>query len=187
MKSIPLLVVTLCLTTPLALHAATERDLDSHVHGGATLNIAFGDKELFVEFDSPWMNMVGFEHEPSTDEQRASIAESVQHLQQGNELFTFAGAQCDMVEVVVENSMDREHEGDHDEHGDEEEGAEHSAVRVSYVFGCTELESLETIDVELFSAWPGIDDIDVQLVGPKSQNAMELDPDNRQIDMTSVL
>ena len=79
-----------------------------------------------------------------------------------------------MADVVVENSMDSDH-------------AEHSEVTVSYVFNCTELESLETVDVEMFSAWPGIDDIDVQLAGPKRQNAMELDPDDRQIDMTSVL
>ena len=174
MKSIILTAATLCLTTSYSVNASTERDLDSHVHGGATLNIAFGDNELYVEFDSPWMNLVGFEHEPSTDEQRASIAESVQHLQQGNELFTFAGTQCDMADVVVENSMDSDH-------------AEHSEVTVSYAFNCTELESLETVDVELFSAWPGIDDIDVQLAGPKRQNAMDLDPDDRQIDMTSVL
>ncbi len=187
MKLMILTAATLCLTTSFSVNASTERDLDSHVHGGATLNIAFDANDLYVEFGSPWMNLVGFEHQPSTDKQRTSIEESVQHLQQGNELFTFAGTRCDMVDVDVENSMDSDHEGDHDEHTDEEEGAEHSAVTVSYVFSCTELKSLETVDVELFSAWPGIDDIDVQLAGPKSQDAMELDPDKRQIDMTSVL
>ncbi len=169
-----LTAATLCLITSFSVNASTERDLDSHVHSGATLNIAFGDNDLYVELDSPWMNLVGFEHEPSTDEQRASTAESVQHLQQGNELFTFVGTQCDMVDVVVENSMDSDH-------------AEHSAVTISYVFNCAELKSLETVDVELFSAWPGIDDIDVQFAGPNGQNAMELDPDNKQIELTSVL
>lgn len=174
MKSIILAAATLCLTTSFSVNASTKRELGSHVHGGATLNMATGDDELIIEFDSPWMNLVGYEHQPSTDEQRASIAESVQRLQLGNGLFTFVGTQCDMVDVVVESSMDSDHE-------------EHSAVMVSYVFKCAELRELETVDVGLFSVWPGIDDIDVQLAGPKSQSSMELDPDNRQINMASVL
>lgn len=174
MKSIILTAATLCLTTSFSVTASTERQLDSHVHGGATLNMATDNDVLIIEFDSPWMNLLGFEHQPSTDEQRASVDESVQRLQLGNGLFTFAGTRCDMTDVVIENSIDSDHE-------------EHSAVMVSYTFECVDLRHLESVDVGLFSVWPGIDDIDVQLAGPKSQSAMELDPDNRQIDMAPVL
>lgn len=177
MNSIILTAVTLCLTTSFSVNASTERQLDSHVHGGSTLNMATDNNELIIEFDSPWMNLVGFEHRPSTDEQRASVEEAVKRLQRGNELFGFAGTRCDMTDVVVDNSMD----SDHDDH------EEHSAVTVSYVFECAEIQKLESVDVGLFSVWPGIDDIDVQLAGPKSQSAMELDPENRQIDMAPVL
>ena len=45
--------------------AQTERDLDSHVHGAAAMNVAIADSAVFIELDTPWNNLVGFEHAPS--------------------------------------------------------------------------------------------------------------------------
>ena len=191
MKIIAMPVAALCLSTQFyAVHAATERDLDSHVHGGAKLNIAADDQQLFIEFESPWVNLVGFEHEPSTDEQRAAVADAIQHLEKADGLFVFTGVECVLAESTVESSMEGEaHEGEaHEgEAHDEQEGESHSAVVASYVFDCVDMGKLDTLTVGLFEAWPGIDDIDVQLVGPTGQSAVELAPGSATLEIGSVL
>ena len=197
MKIIAMPVAALCLSTPFyAAHAATERDLDSHVHGGAKLNIAADDQQVFIDFESPWVNLVGFEHEPSTDEQRAAVADATQHLKSADGLFGFTGAECVLAESTVESSMGgeaheehegEEHEGEEHEEHDKHEGESHSAVVASYVFDCVDMGKLDTLTVGLFEAWPGIDDIDVQLVGPTGQSAVELAPGSATLEIGSVL
>lgn len=194
MKYITLPVVALCLSTSLhSVHAATERDLDSHEHGGATLNIAVDGQQLIIEFESPWVNLVGFEHKPSTDEQSAAVANATQQLEKADGLFVFAGAECVLAESHVESSMaeDTEHdekqEGEEHEGGEHEEGESHSAVVASYVFDCADMGKLDTLNVELFDVWSGIDDIDVQLVGPAGQSAVELMPGRTTLEAGSVL
>jgi len=60
--------------------ANTERDLDSHEHGAAVLNVALDVGAVFMELETPWNNLVGFEHNPSTDEQKAQVAEAMKIL-----------------------------------------------------------------------------------------------------------
>ena len=180
MKNITLPMAALYLSTSLSIvHAATKRDLDSHVHGGAGLNIAIDDQQLFIEFESPWMNLVGFEHKPATDEQRTAVADATQRLENADGLFEFTGTECVLSESDVESSMTRD-EG-------QEEGGPHSALVASYVFDCTDMSKLDALNVGLFDIWTGIEDVDVQLVGPAGQSAVELMPGSTTLGIASVL
>jgi hypothetical protein len=114
----------------LTVSAQTERDLDSHEHGAATMNVALEGAAIFIELDTPWNNLVGFEHAPSTDEQRALVDAALAKLEQPTELFSFNSADCTATEMAIDNSMsDDEHHDDehaheeHDEHHDDEEHA----------------------------------------------------------------
>jgi len=107
--------------------AQTERELGSHEHGAAVLNAAIEDGSVFLELETPWNNVVGFEHEPSTDEQRAVVSDALALLEQPNMLFAFDGGSCVLSDKHIENSMamsDDEHGDDHDEH-DDEHGDDH--------------------------------------------------------------
>ncbi len=176
----------------------TERDLDSHVHGLATLNVAVTGSEVFIELSSPWNNMVGFEHEPETDEQHALVDEAIHQLNEADELFLFNSGDCAVTDVSLENSMseeshDDEHDDEHkdehkDEHADEhsEEGSAHSAVLVTYSYKCGDMDKLSSIDIALFSIWSGFEDLDVQLIGESGQTAIELDPQNTVLNLQSI-
>ncbi|OED41299.1 hypothetical protein AB833_09800 [Chromatiales bacterium (ex Bugula neritina AB1)] len=96
--------------------AQTERDLGSHEHGSASLNIAIDKTSVFVELDTPWNNLVGFEHKPGTAAQHELVDNTLALLQQPEKLFSIEGGNCAHSETVLENSMGGEHE---DEHGDE--------------------------------------------------------------------
>ncbi len=106
--------------------AQTMRDLDSHEHGSAVLNIAIDADALFLELDTPWNNLVGFEHEPGTDEQYALVNEAWSLLNAPERLFTLNSGDCSVSEVRVESAMpieqhDDEHkDADHDDHKDDD-------------------------------------------------------------------
>ena len=104
------------------VHAQTERDLDSHEHGSASMNVAIDDDVVVIELESPWDNLVGFEHTPKTDEQIAMVDAALDTLVQANQLFAFKGTQCALTNAMIENGLamaDDEHHDD--EHADEHE------------------------------------------------------------------
>ncbi len=50
-----------------------HRQLGAHVHGHGHLNIAIEGKTVSMELEVPGADVVGFEHEPSTPDQKAAL------------------------------------------------------------------------------------------------------------------
>ncbi len=115
------------LSVPAHTVAQTERDLDSHEHGAASLNIGIDAASVFIELDTPWNNVIGFEHAPSSDEDHALLDEALALLGKPENLFVFNGAECVTSEVDIDSTIgeddhDDEHHDDdakHDDHDDE--------------------------------------------------------------------
>jgi len=101
--------------------AQTERDLESHVHGAASLNVAISKPNVFIELNTPWNNLVGFEHTPQTDDQRLLVETALQQLNDPTQLFAFNAGDCSLAEIDVESAMTDEQHGDDDEHHNEHE------------------------------------------------------------------
>ena len=118
-------VATVSLST--SINAQTERDLGSHEHGSASLNIAVENNSVFIELDSPWNNLVGFEHDPSTSEQKAMVDDALGQLNQPDQLFSFIGSECTATETAIESSLGSNHDDEHhdDEHHDDHDGEDH--------------------------------------------------------------
>lgn len=119
--TISLAVAAAGLSTVVA--AQTERDLGSHEHGSATLNIALDEEQVFIELETPWNNLVGFEHAPRTEDQRESVNKALAVLNQPEQLFSFEGTECVVTENLVESNIDSDHDehekGHDDDHGDD--------------------------------------------------------------------
>ena len=122
----------LFLVNPVA--AQVKRDLDSHQHGASSLNIVIENSTVYLEFESPWNNLVGFEHEPSTDEQREAVSQAISLLEQPLSLFSPDGdSACVVASIDIESTMsaegshsDHDHGDEHDdEHGHDDKHAEH--------------------------------------------------------------
>ena len=91
----------------------TFRQHGTHVHGVASLNIALADNELFIEFESPAIDIVGFEHEPGTDEEKATFQKALGILRVGNRMFAFspdAGVRLEksVIKSVVHHNCEHE-------------------------------------------------------------------------------
>ena len=225
------------LTTTLALvtagfstlaSAQTERELGSHEHGSAFLNIAVDDGQVFLELETPWDNLVGFEHAPSTDEQHELVDNAMALLNQPEQLFSFDGGGCVADDATVESGMasggddhhdehahgddhdkdddhhdedghgddhdkDDDHHDedahghdDHDDHDDHADEGTHAEVLATYTFNCSEVNQLSAINVTLLKLWSGFEDLDVQLIGPGGQAAVELGQTESVVDITQV-
>ena len=80
-----------------------------------------------------------------------------------------------------------EHDHDKDEHAHEEhaheEGETHSEFHVEYAFQCGSPDKLDSIEVLLFQAFPGMEEIEAQVIGPNGQTAVELTAEANRIDL----
>lgn len=196
------LVMSIAVVCPLGvLQAQTERDLDSHQHGAANINVVIDGGTVFVEFESPWNNLVGFEHKPSTDAQRQAVDNAMQTLAKPAKLFVFNdSALCHVSSAEVKSTLDTDAEHDdhkeehddhhehddehaaHDDHGDET----HAEVIAMYTYDCTKPNKIASVRVELFDIYPGFNSIATQAAGPSGQTGVELSTSNATLDLSNV-
>ncbi len=110
-------VASLCafaLTLAPAVSAET-RQIDAHEHGTGSLNIAIEDNLVVMEFEAPGHDIVGFEYEATSDEDRAKIEQAVAALASPLALFAPSeAARCTVTEARASLLTDQEH---HDEDG----------------------------------------------------------------------
>src|SRR5262249_9122269 len=133
------LIGTACILTTAVAAAAfqvfaeePQRQLGAHVHGHGRLNIAIEGKKMSMELEVPGADIVGFEHEPGTAEQRAALAEAKAKLANASVLFApESKAGCVLEQAKVSTEAGHEHE--HHDHGgksgassQDKEEAEHS-------------------------------------------------------------
>jgi hypothetical protein len=172
-------------------HGHENRQQEAHVHGIAALNVALEGTEVHVELDSPAANIVGFEHAPTSESDHAALDKAVAALTDGERLFRFnAEAGCRLDDVKIASALlDEKHDdhahsdepghaekGGHEEHADEHEGEVHSDIEAAYHFECDQPGKLTRLTVELFEAFPGTEELDVQYVIESKQGAAELTP-----------
>ncbi|WP_420860718.1 zinc uptake protein ZrgA [Algirhabdus cladophorae] len=123
MKLFPLLAATTCIAT--TGYAEDTRELDAHEHGVGELNIAIEGQQVAMELHVPGADIVGFEYEATSAEDRAAIEAAVAKLNQPLSLFEMTDAAgCTVVKASAGLETEEDHEDhdhdDHDEHGDED-------------------------------------------------------------------
>ena len=196
-------LLTFAIMVP-KVSAAEPRHQEAHEHGAARMNVALEGNDLYIELTSPAANIVGFEHHPSTEKQKASVKKAIETLQAGAALFILsAGAEGrlakSMVHTDIESDFDQEFEHEHtleqgginkgaeeqkhQENQEAEEHERHSDFKAEYHFVCKQPEKLAQIEVTLFRLFPGIEHIEVQLMTASKQTAVELTAKKNKIKM----
>lgn len=165
----------LLLVSSSSLYASEHEHHAAHVHGEAKLLIAVEDNRLEIEFISPAMNIVGFEHLPVDEAQQRAVQSALETLKRPELLFSLeVAADCIPVSVEVASPL-----AGHHMHADEEEG--HSDFTGHYQFQCAAASRLERIDVELFKRFPGTEVIEVQSVSKRGQLKIDLTPEEHRL------
>ena len=182
-----LLAGVVLLSTSLSLYSSDKdhRELESHVHGEGTVDVAVEADELVIEIRMPATNVVGFEHEPSTEEQRHTVQEALGVFKDArNVVLPTEAAGCQPESVHVELHGLSEHEEDdrtdehaHEDEAEHEDGEEHSELVGTYQFHCKHPEDLRTLTVQALDHLHNVEEILVRLVTPTRQTATHLRPE----------
>lgn len=166
-----------------------QRQHSAHSHGHSTLNIVQEGHNLELMLESPAVNIIGFEHSPTNQEEKQLVDKAMQQLRQGEQLFVFPpDAQCvqaavKIVSELAEDSTHNDHkesdthDHDHDEHEhsshrDQQQG--HSDFVIHYQFECSMPSALTSLELQLFKRFPLTEEVDAQIVTDKRQFAAEL-------------
>lgn len=168
---------------------AEHASLDAHEHGAAELNVALDDQTLEIELKSPAMNLVGFEHAAQSEADKARVTEVHNQLANPQPLFGLGTGNCTVSEQALESPLfadtrlHQAHDHEHAAHQADEHKDEHSDIHAHYQFSCQQPHDLKQLDLaELFSRFPGMEKIQVQLIGPKGQQGLELSPGNSTLN-----
>lgn len=157
-------------------HEEGHEQHGAHEHGVATLSIAAGDEGVEIMLESPAINLVGFEHAASTDEEKQKLADAKAKLEAGAELFVMnSEAECSLKEAKVTSAL----LGNAEESEEHDAGDTHSDMDVSWSFACSKPAELNEVSVKLFSAFPeGLHKLRAEWITDKGASAQELDKDD---------
>ena len=182
-----------------------QGSLEAHVHGEASLNLVLDDQSLFIEFESPAYNLVGFEHEPKDQIQQKEVQDSLSLLSRPRKVFGFsAQAGCLVESVSVTTTMagvgkntvgyeeehheeehheEEHHEEEHHDHsdGDSTNKESHSEFKANYLMICSEPGKLRTIEFKLFKEFLGLKSVQVQWINGEGQGYIELNAESSKL------
>ncbi|MGA1712188.1 MAG: DUF2796 domain-containing protein [bacterium] len=182
-----------------------QGSLEAHVHGEASLNLVLDGQSLFIEFESPAYNLVGFEHEPKDQIQQKEVQDSLSLLSRPRKVFGFsAQAGCLVESVSVTTTMagvgkntvgyeeehheeehheEEHHEEEHHDHsdGDSTNKESHSEFKANYLMICSEPEKLRTIEFKLFKEFLGLKSVQVQWINGEGQGYIELNAESSKL------
>ncbi|MGA0887850.1 MAG: DUF2796 domain-containing protein [bacterium] len=188
------------------LKTLAQGSLEAHVHGEASLNLVLDDQSLFIEFESPAYNLVGFEHEPKDQIQQKEVQDTLSLLSRPRKVFGFsAQAGCLVESVSVTTTMagvgkntvgyeeehheeehheEEHHEEEHHDHsdGDSTNKESHSEFKANYLMICSEPEKLRTIEFKLFKEFLGLKSVQVQWINGEGQGYIELNAESSKLE-----
>jgi len=173
----PLVLVLGCLTQS-RVTADEFRSRGVHEHGSATLDIALQGTTLDIALHSPAINVIGFEHEPRSSEEKAALAQANRVFGSPQALFLMpVSAACASTGVTL-TPITYEHDGD-----DDKPGAPHADYDVRYRFHCAHSNQLGWIEVRLFELMKGMRKITASVVTETLQTQFELTSDNTRVTL----
>ncbi len=147
----------------------------AHVHGSMRLDVAVDKQVLTVQLTSPLDSLLGFERAPRTPAERRSADALLQRMGEAATLFKpNASARCVPTKVRIESAALQTTSPAPGEHAD---------LDALYEFTCAHADRLTTLEVGLFTAFPRLRKIEVQVAGAKAQSKQTLKRQNQVITL----
>jgi hypothetical protein len=158
-----------------------------HEHGAVTLNLAVEGNSLAAELEAPAINVVGFEHEPRTDAERASAAAASAWLSSGAGLLGVPkAARCRRDSVQLQaptwSKSSKEHDPDHaHDHDHEQQTADaHADYRASIRYTCSNPAALAWVEAWALRKLLEVSALTINIVTTTGQKSVTtVKPDER--------
>ena len=187
--------------------AQDARHADAHEHGVGELNMAIDGNTVAMELMAPGADIVGFEYEAESAEDRAAIDAAVATLARPLDLFILpAAAECSVVQASAglegeDDHDDHDHDHDHDdekhdEHADEkhddhdddhaEAEESHTEFHAEYMLTCGNPNALSNIQFAYFDAFENALELEVQIVTASGAKAFEVKRADPTLDLRGM-
>jgi hypothetical protein len=204
-KTVLIIIFYISLISANGLAHGSETH-DAHTHGVGNLTLAFEHGALEIQFESPAMSLLGFEHKPKTQKQIDTREKTKALLESSTKVISLGGASCSLNRVDVDilgpagqasgYKQRQEHgQGDHDSdqrHGASDQHSEnhseshsesHSEVSAFYSFDCADDKQLQFVTVSLFEHFSGLEKLNVSWVTATQQGLVTLRPDSATVEL----
>jgi hypothetical protein len=159
-------LIALVLGASLPTFAGSGHDHhqhNAHVHGEARLELVLEGNTLEMAFHSPAHNLLGFEHEPRTDDERQRTTAAIATLKKGDTLFSLDGGDCTLQEASVNQQAPTDKHDKHD-HQHSSDPETHREFEAQYRYQCTAADTLRRIQIDLTKAFPGVEKITAEWI-----------------------
>jgi hypothetical protein len=181
-----LILILILVTCSLGASAAAQ---STHVHGQGQVGMAIDQNLISMTLESPGADIVGFEHEARTAEEKTAVIEALKQL--SDPMFVIqlpANASCKVVqassEVTSENGDEghadhEEHEehADHDDH-EKHENEAHGSFIAEYQLECATIAAIDSIKFVYFDHFRNAQSLMVVLIDKNGQHRHEISRDN---------
>jgi hypothetical protein len=166
---IPLLAVftvgSAAVAAPLEAHSESH---GAHVHGAAQLTFATDAEQVELMFDSPAVNLLGFEHAPKSATEQAAWHKSLAMLNSGQWLQLPADAECELQQQTINNPWSANSTDKH----------QHADIELTLRYRCKVPSALTEVRLDLFRHAADLQNIAVQWVSGAQQGAVTLTPES---------
>jgi hypothetical protein len=175
----------------------SKRELGAHEHGHGTFNVAIDGKTVAIELIAPGADIVGFEHAPKTDEQKAKLAAAkaaLEKIETVLELPSAAGCKAAKADVEAPHADEKTAKGGHGhghDHskkaGKDDHGEAHSEFHATYELTCSAPDALGQLKFTYFDSFKGAEELDVTVVTPKGQKAFEATREKPEVRLDGLV
>jgi len=149
-------------------HGHDKRQLESHEHGVSTLKIALEGQTLEMELESPANDIVGFEHAPENESQKAKIENALAVLKSKAGIFkTTSAANCQIKDVSGEFEVQKDHAGFH----------------ITWKIKCLNPRKIKNLETTFFQQFPKAEEIEVEIISASGQKAIEWENNTKKIKL----
>ncbi|MCU4677004.1 DUF2796 domain-containing protein [Catenovulum sp. 2E275] len=171
-----------CLSYVAIAHEHIHTSHSPHVHGVAELNLIVEHNKLEIQFNSPAINLLGFEYRAHTTAEIAEVEQAKDHLINANKMFVFENADCQQTAIKLDFSA-VEPVTKRDQHQNESQAPLHSEVSARYQFKCNSGTELTRVNVKLFEYFQYIKHIKAFWIAKSGQGVAELNTSSTTINL----
>jgi hypothetical protein len=170
------------------LFAEETRQVDKHEHGVGELNIAIQSNTIVLEFMIPGADVVGFEHEAKSEQDKATVSAALTKFDDYNNIFIIpTNSKCILISSKININQEDEHDehDDHDGHDDHDEHQEeaHNEFYAKYTFECGDIKSLDLLEFPYFETFSNSGELKVQFVSEIGSTSFEVEADSPIINI----
>lgn len=130
-----------------------HREHKAHVHGAASVGIAFDGTSGKIDFKTPAESIIGFERKPKNEKQEKALSEGLAKLESGiGQMISFAeNTGCKLTKEKIESEFD-------------DDG--HAEIEASFSVVCSASPAGSTVTLNFQKVFPRLKTVEVQaLIG----------------------